>query len=251
MEFVQATLKCNTGRGRRGKDGDKEDEDDGEDGEGEYGMTELGGYGGSYTDDVEGDIILNGDAPPLTSSPVQLVGRFAGPSSSMPLPPTMHLHHFHLQQQQMSSNATTSVHHSRHDMNDPRIANLLLKNSNGFSQSLNGSNFGFHQQQHQQLPYNPQQQQYQQQRQQAFSSPYLPDKLWNDHHSQTQYPLTHHQTMQQAASRSLFTPGHGLDTEFYHYPQQQQQPNLSVNDVVGKWAIRGMAIKTKVDFLQG
>jgi hypothetical protein len=251
MEFVQATLKCNTGRGRRGNDGDKEDEDDGEDGEGEDGMTGLGCYGGSYMDDVEGDIMLNGDAPPPTSSPVQLVGRFAGPSSSMPLPPTMHLHHFHLQQQQMSSIAATSIHHSRHDMNDPRIANLLLKNGNGFSQSSNGSNFGFHQQQHQQLPYNPQpeQQQYQQQQQQGFSSPYLLDKLWNDHHSQTQCPLAHHQIRQQVASRSLFTPGYGLDTESHHYPQQQQQyhqPNLSVNDMVWKSANRGMAIKTKV-----
>ena len=109
-------------------------------------------------------------------------------------------------------------------MNDPKIANLLLKNGIGFSQSSNGSNFGFHLQQHQQ--------QYQQQQQQAFSSPYLPDKLWNDHHSQTQYPLMHHQ-MQRAqtqTSRSLFTPGHRLDTDSHRHPQQQQQyhqPNLS------------------------
>jgi hypothetical protein len=124
-------------------------------------MIGLGGYGGSYMDDVEDDIILNGGAAPPTSSPVQLIGGFAGPSSSMPPPSTMNLHHVHQQQQQqqMSLNAAVSVHHSHHDMDDPRIANLLLKNGNGFSQSSNGSNFGFHQQQHQQLPYNPQQQQ--------------------------------------------------------------------------------------------
>jgi hypothetical protein len=176
----------------------------------------------------------------------------------------MHLHH-HVQQhqQQMALNAAASVHHSHHDMDYPRIANLLLKNGNGFSQSSTGSTFGFYQLQHQQLPYNPQQQQQQQQyqqqqQQQAFPLPYLPDKLWNDHHSQTQYPLMHHQIMQQQAqtqaSRSLF------DTESHHHPQQQQQyhqPNLNdntgvslgvdlTNDLVGKSGIRGMAVKTKV-----
>jgi hypothetical protein len=68
------------------------------------------------------------------------------------------------------------------------------------------------------------------------------------------------QQAQTQASRSLFTPGHGLDTESHLHRQQQQQyhqPNLSVNtgvslgvdlsnDVVGKSGIRGMAIKTKV-----
>ena len=69
MEVVQATLKGNTGRGRRGRDGEMrdEDEDDGEEGEGEDGMIGLGGYGGSYINDAEDDIILNGGAPLISS----------------------------------------------------------------------------------------------------------------------------------------------------------------------------------------
>jgi hypothetical protein len=120
--------------------------DDGEDGEGEGGMIGLGGYVGSPMDEVEDDTTL--DVLP-TSSPVQLVGGFASPSASMPPPPpsAMHFYRIHQQQQQMALNAATSVHHSHHDMDNPRIANLLLnKNGNGFSQSSNGSNFGFHQQ---------------------------------------------------------------------------------------------------------
>jgi hypothetical protein len=91
-------------------------------------------------DDVEDDMILDGGAAPATSTPIQLVGGFES-FSSMPPPSTMHLHHVH--KQQIVLNAAASVHHSHHDMDDPRIANLLLKNSNGFSQSSNGYNFWF------------------------------------------------------------------------------------------------------------
>jgi hypothetical protein len=262
MEVVQATLKggSSSGRGRRGRDGDEgdDDDDDGEEGEGEDGMIGLGGYGGSYMDDVEDDIILEGAQ---TSSPLQLVGGFASLPTSMPPPPSataMHLvHQQQQQQQQMALNA--AIHHSHQpppleDMDDPRIANLLLKNGNGFSQS---SNYGF------QLPYNPQQQQQQQQyqqqqQQQTFSSSYLSDKLWNDHRSQAQYPAHHQMIPQQSQgqpSRSLFPSPESLHHQ--QQPQQYHQPTLSVNtgvgigvdlnnDVVGKSGIRGMAIKTKV-----
>jgi len=266
MEVVQATLKggSGAGRGRKAREGDEgdDDEDDGEEGEGEDEMIGLGGYGGSYMDDVEDDIVLDAVNAPLTSSPLQLVGGFTNPASSMPPPPppstaSMHLHHVH-QQQQIALNA--AIHHSHQGpsplegMDDPRIANLLLKNASGFSQS---SNFGFQQQQ--QLPYNPhpqQQQQYQQQPQ-TFPSTYISDKLWNDPGQTQQYPPTHHQMMTQPQTqgqRSLFPPPEPL----HQQQQQYHHPNLSVNtglsmggvdltsDMVGKSNIRGMAIKTKV-----
>lgn len=240
MEVVQATVKPGSGsggsgRGRRGRgDGEEgdEDEDDGEEGEGEDGMIGLGGYGGSYMDDVEEEIILDGGVAPPSLQPV--VEEF------MPPPSSMHVHH---QQQQMAINA--AIHGSPlEDMDDARIANLLLKNgNNGFSQP---SSFGFQQQQ-EQVAYNP----HQQYQQPTFSSSYLPDKLWNDHQ---QYPAPHlHRMMQQQqqqeqASRSLFNPPESL--------QQYHQPTLSVNtgvgmveitnDVMGKSSIRGMAIKTKI-----
>jgi hypothetical protein len=268
MEVVQATLKggSGAGRGRKGREGDEGDDedDDGEDGEGEDGMIGLGGYGGSYMDDVEDDIVFDAVNAPLTSSsPLQLVGGFTNPAPSMPPPPStssMHLHHVH-QRQQIALNA--AIHHSQQvpppleGMDDPRIANLLLKNANGFSQN---SNFGFQQQQQQPLPYNPhpqqQQQQYQQQPQ-TFPSTYIPDELWNDPRQTQQYPQTHPQMMPQSQTQgqgSLFP----LPEPLHQQQQQYHHPNLSVNtgvnmggvdltsDMIGKSNIRGMAIKTKV-----
>ena len=123
MEVVQATLKPGgSGRGRwgEGEEGD-EDEDDGEEGEGEEdGMIGLGSYGGSYMDDIDEEIILDGGVAPPTLQPV--VEEF------MPPPSSMHLHLQQQQQQQMALNA--AIHHSHQDMDDLRITNLLLKNGN-------------------------------------------------------------------------------------------------------------------------
>ena len=266
MEVVQATLKGGLGPGARGRrvrgDGEADDDDGDEDdeGEGEDGMIGLGGYGGSYMDDVEDEMIMdNGGVAPGS---IQLVGGFGGsvPSTTTSMQPShqMHLHHVHQQQQQIALNdiaAAAAAAHHLEDMDDPRIANMLLKNGDPFSQGSASNGFGgFHQQQSH--PYNhhhhQQQQQQQQQFQQAFPPSYLADKLWNDppHRSQTQTqyapPPPTHQMMQSQGARPLFNDD----------PQQYHQPILSVNTSIGlgvetpltndKSNFRTTAVKAKV-----
>jgi len=164
MEVVQATLKPGSGRGRRGRgdgeEGGDEDEDDGDEGEGEEdGMIGLGGYGGSYMDDVEEEIALDGVVAPPALQPVE---------EFIPPPPSMHLR-VHQQQQQQQQQQQMALNAAIHHGSPLEDMNLLLKNgNNGFAQT---TNFAFQQPQ-EQLAYNPYQQP-------TFSS-YVPDKLWNE-----------------------------------------------------------------------